>query len=141
MKLRRKRLHSFLHSDEIAPTVSNFPMLGVLSYDHTVGAGGSIAASKYLPDSIINPHPRFGALTANIRARRGENVDIQVPIGNNKTIDMDAMAFGMGCSCLQVTMQCQSDRESRFLHDQLAVLSPLFMALSASTPIHRGQLG
>lgn len=45
-----------------------------------------------------------------------------------------------GCCCLQVTMQAASDRESRFLHDQLAVLAPLFLALSASTPIHKGTL-
>eukprot|EP01032_Pedospumella_encystans_P003329 gene3329-3932_t len=53
---------------------------------------------------------------------------------------MDAMAFGMGCCCLQVTMQARSEDESRFLHDQLAVLSPILQALSAATPIFKGQL-
>ena len=37
-------------------------------------------------------------------------------------VHMDAMAFGMGCCCLQVTMQARSDRESRFLHDQVSGL-------------------
>lgn len=37
-------------------------------------------------------------------------------------------------------MQAKNERESRFLHDQLAVLAPILMALSASTPIHRGQI-
>lgn len=36
--------------------------------------------SSYVPDSIINPHPRFAALVQNIRNRRGGKVDIQVPL-------------------------------------------------------------
>jgi len=53
---------------------------------------------------------------------------------------MDAMAFGMGCCCLQVTFQAKDVDESRFIYDQLAVLSPIFMALTASTPILKGRL-
>lgn len=36
--------------------------------------------SIYTPDYIINPHPRFAALTRNIRRRRGEKVNIKVPL-------------------------------------------------------------
>jgi len=36
MKLRRQRLHLALRMDEIAPSMSNFPMLGVKSYSHQV---------------------------------------------------------------------------------------------------------
>jgi glutamate--cysteine ligase catalytic subunit len=46
----------------------------------------------------------------------------------------------MGCCCLQVTKQCKSEAESRFLNDQLAILAPIFQALSAATPILKGQL-
>lgn len=84
--------------------------------------------SVYVPDYIINPHPRFAALTRNIRNRRGKKVDIRVPlfkdthtpefqvsdrVAPNTTISpfghkaeegqeihMDAMAFGMGMCCL-----------------------------------------
>jgi glutamate--cysteine ligase catalytic subunit len=45
----------------------------------SVSAGGPIAESLFVPDAIINPHPRFGALTQNIRTRRGEKVDIRMP--------------------------------------------------------------
>jgi glutamate--cysteine ligase catalytic subunit len=61
----------------------------------------------------------------------------------NKTkqeIHLDAMAFGMGCCCLQVTMQCGNEAESRFLHDQLAILAPCLQALSAATPMIQGRL-
>jgi len=60
--------------------------------------------------------------------------------GVKPAIHADAMGFGMGMSCLQVTFQSQNLDESRFLYDQLAVLSPIVMALSASTPILRGRL-
>jgi glutamate--cysteine ligase catalytic subunit len=191
MQLRRRRLHAVLKSNEIAPTSGNFPMLGVKGYPHADEKLGAVANSEYVSDKIINPHPRFGTLTKNIRARRGSNVginiergvddisrleremeeaseynccdDVSVDIkenhridgerierdvievvsetkGDEETIHMDAMAFGMGCCCLQITMQANDDRESRYVHDQLAVLAPMFLALSASTPIFKGQL-
>eukprot|EP00903_Cladosiphon_okamuranus_P014848 g13749.t1 len=167
---------------------------------------GPVANSAYIPDAIINPHPRFGALTKNIRARRGHNVDIRVPLFHDKNtpeftrgeaailppppgaapvgharaasparvrlesldekhtveaegpafgssasngggdtvnpphVHMDAMAFGMGCCCLQVTFQACDVDESRYMYDQLAVLSPVMLALTAATPILKGRL-
>lgn len=40
---------------------------------------------------------------------------------------MDAMVFGMGCCCLQMTFQACSIGEARTLYDQLAVLAPIFV--------------
>ncbi|KAJ1448288.1 glutamate-cysteine ligase-domain-containing protein [Pelagophyceae sp. CCMP2097] len=148
MRARRARLIAALDDDEIAPTVVVYPMLGVPG---TVEGDvrGPIANSAYLPDSVINPHPRFGALTRNIRQRRGGNVDIHVPMFKDEHtpveaveegIHMDAMAFGMGCCCLQVTFQCRDVDESRHVYDQLAVLAPIMLALTAATPIVKGKL-
>jgi len=50
------------------------------------------------------------------------------------------MAFGMGCCCLQITFQGKDIDESRFMYDQLAVVAPIMMALTASTPILKGRL-
>lgn len=144
LRMRRRRLHMVLDDDEIAPSVSNFPMLGVEGYSHSRNKLGPIAQSKYISDEIINPHPRFGTLTSNIRSRRGETVNIELPLSQEfdkgGKVEMDAMAFGMGCTCLQVTLQAKNDRESRFLHDQLAIMSPLLLSLSASTPFFRGYI-
>jgi glutamate--cysteine ligase catalytic subunit len=164
LQLRRKRLHNALALGEIAPSTSNFPMLGVDGYNHTLLKGGNISDSLYVSDEVINPHPRFGTLTQNIRSRRKSNVNITIPrdlsmfqntvenslnknkvaeeeevvVGESSIIHMDAMAFGMGCCCLQVTMQAKNEAESRYLHDQLAVISPILQALSAATPIFKG---
>eukprot|EP00611_Tribonema_gayanum_P021903 TRINITY_DN430_c0_g1_i4.p1 TRINITY_DN430_c0_g1~~TRINITY_DN430_c0_g1_i4.p1 ORF type:complete len:744 (-),score=235.02 TRINITY_DN430_c0_g1_i4:584-2815(-) len=205
MRLRRKRILSVLAPDEIAPTVTCLPTMGVGDFVAPAGpVPGPIANSAAIPDSVINPHPRFGALTANIRARRGSNVDIRVPLYHDSqtpeyesesqcrprvngvaagkspaamnghssehgavahsngagtttassssseapvltaagtpAVHMDAMAFGMGCCCLQVTFQGRDIDESRFMYDQLAVLSPIMLALSAATPILKGRL-
>ena len=55
-------------------------------------------------------------------------------------IHMDAMAFGMGCCCLQITFQAKDMDESRFIYDQLAVMAPIMMALTASTPLLKGRI-
>ena len=91
--------------------------------------------------------------------------------GDGYEVHMDAMAFGMGCNCLQCTFQvwwgvlfflnslffipyfyltlsllplfpsqCCNVDEARTVYDQLAVISPLIMALTAASPIHRGYL-
>ncbi|CAM9102480.1 unnamed protein product, partial [Hapterophycus canaliculatus] len=207
MRLRRKRILSVLRPGEVAPTMTCFPLMGVGDFVaapaappcpplsempcsplHTGGAGGAskwhvrgpVANSAYVPDIIINPHPRFGALTKNIRARRGHNVDIRIPLFHDENtpefrgeeavlppppgagspppytpfpsyegdttarsgphVHMDAMAFGMGCCCLQVTFQARDVDESRYMYDQLAVLSPVMLALTAATPILKGRL-
>merc|ERR1711966_24990 len=83
MRLRRKRILTVLNEEEISPTVSTFPLLGALGDDGSVPpakVGGPITESEYIGDGIINPHPRFGTLSANIRERRGSKVNIRVPL-------------------------------------------------------------
>lgn len=55
-------------------------------------------------------------------------------------IYMDAMGFGMGCSCLQLTFQATNVNEARNLYDQLAPISPIMLALTAASPVYRGYL-
>uniref|UniRef100_A0A674HLU1 Glutamate--cysteine ligase n=1 Tax=Taeniopygia guttata TaxID=59729 RepID=A0A674HLU1_TAEGU len=125
---------------------------------------GGASKSLFFPDEAINKHPRFSTLTRNIRHRRGEKVVINVPIFKDKNtpspfietfpnddgeaakaakpdyIYMDAMGFGMGNCCLQVTFQACSISEARYLYDQLATICPIVMALSAASPFYRGYM-
>jgi hypothetical protein len=55
-------------------------------------------------------------------------------------IYLDCMAFGMGSSCLQVTFQACSIEQARRLYDQLTPITPLMLALSASSPVYRAYL-
>lgn len=53
---------------------------------------------------------------------------------------MDMMGFGMGCCCLQITMQAFSLDEARKIYDQLVPFAPIALALTAATPIMKGYL-
>ncbi|GAA5874509.1 hypothetical protein JCM3774_005742 [Rhodotorula dairenensis] len=55
-------------------------------------------------------------------------------------IYMDAMGFGMGCCCLQITFQACSVGEARRMYDALVPVGPIMLALSAAAPIFRGWL-
>ncbi|KAK7199049.1 gamma-glutamylcysteine synthetase [Novymonas esmeraldas] len=63
-----------------------------------------------------------------------------VPSVSHPCVYMDCMAFGMGNSCLQVTMQLADMREARYVYDQLAILCPAFLALTSATPFQKGLL-
>ena len=125
-----------------------------LNYNKDI-ENNNISNSNYLSDKIINKHPRFGNLTRNIRLRKGEKVEIKIPIYKDKNtilnkitqdepypgyIHMDCMGFGMGCCSLQVTIGCESLDNSLRIYDQFIPLAPLLLVLSSSTPIHKGKL-
>ncbi|XP_075564698.1 glutamate--cysteine ligase catalytic subunit isoform X6 [Pelecanus crispus] len=166
MRKRRQEAASVLKENEAVCTVTSFPRLGcpgftVPEHKPTPVEGGA-SKSLFFPDEAINKHPRFSTLTRNIRHRRGEKVVINVPIFKDKNtpspfietfpnddgeaakaakpdyIYMDAMGFGMGNCCLQVTFQACSISEARYLYDQLATICPIVMALSAASPFYRG---
>lgn len=117
-----------------------------------------ISNSDFISDECINNHPRFPyiifllfllfrTLTRNMIERRNEKMNINIPIYKDiytkdisKGIKMDCMGFGMGCCCLQVTFQTKDITEARYLHDQLTVLAPIMMALTAASPIWHGKL-
>ncbi|KAL1504363.1 hypothetical protein AB1Y20_010769 [Prymnesium parvum] len=150
MRLRRKRLAAVLKSTEHALTIPAFPLLGVGEFtEPNAKPDNQVTQSSTAPDALITPIPRFHALTRNIRLRRGSKVDIRVPLFADVNTDaaalaegikMDAMAYGMGCCCLQVTFQARDIDESRHLYDHLAVLAPVMLALTAATPILHGKL-
>lgn len=62
------------------------------------------------------------------------------PPGEPDVVLLDAMGFGMGCCCLQLTFQACNITEARRLYDQLAPLCPIMLALTAASPVYRGYL-
>ncbi|XP_072935895.1 glutamate--cysteine ligase isoform X2 [Epargyreus clarus] len=166
MQFRRAEASTLLKDGEVIMSITNFPRLGCPNftsppYPPTPSSSDGVTLSHYFPDEAIFPgHPRFKTLTSNIRRRRGEKVAINIPIFrdvNTKIpvdeshslepdaarpdcVYMDAMGFGMGCCCLQLTFQACCITEARTLYDQLAPLCPIMLALSAASPIYRGFL-
>lgn len=173
MKRRREIVTELMTEDEVILAIGSYPVLGsgdFLEPPHK--ANGQFSRSLFLPDEVINPHPRFRTLAGNIRERRGAKVAINMPVfhdvntpspfidptipynrelfsGDSEAKDgaalpdhiyMDAMGFGMGCCCLQITLQAPNVDKARRLYDQLATVGAVLMALSASSPIFRGYL-
>ncbi|KAL8708069.1 MAG: hypothetical protein Q9220_007001 [cf. Caloplaca sp. 1 TL-2023] len=173
MKWRRTIAREHMGPDEYPITLTTFPRLGTKeSITPYFPPSGERLRSQFLPDEIANPHIRFPTLAANIRARRGRKVEINVPVFKDEntawpfsdpTVDydlhkwpedddvrngavkknhiyMDAMAFGMGSCCLQITFQAKNITEGRKLYDQLSPLGPILLALTSATPIYKGFL-
>ena len=55
-------------------------------------------------------------------------------------IYMDAMHFGMGQCCLQITYECSTLNHATYLHDMLLPFTGILGALSAAGPIQKGLL-
>eukprot|EP01127_Copromyxa_protea_P000678 TRINITY_DN10581_c0_g1_i1.p1 TRINITY_DN10581_c0_g1~~TRINITY_DN10581_c0_g1_i1.p1 ORF type:complete len:614 (-),score=139.19 TRINITY_DN10581_c0_g1_i1:23-1864(-) len=167
MVLRRKTIEEKFHnSDNLVLSVSHFPLLGCpnMVYPQNTELTHDACNSKFTCDEVINPHHRFGTLTKNIRVRKGSNVAINIPVfkdvntpkltyqhlfpdleaskvpGKEDHVYCDSMAFGMGQSCLQVTFQAEDLQDSLNIYDGFLPLTPIMLALSASTPTLRGYL-
>lgn len=69
-----------------------------------------------------------------------EDGDVRNGAAKEDCIYMDAMAFGMGSCCLQITFQAKNIEEGRKMYDQLSPLGPILLALTAATPIYKGFL-
>lgn len=173
MKWRREIAKDHMDASEFPITMTTFPLLGDRkSIMPCYPPSGPKLRSQFVPDEIANPHIRFPTLAANIRARRGRKVELNVPVFHDEktarpwkdpTVDydmhnwpedddvrngaakddciyMDAMAFGMGSCCLQITFQAKNIEEGRKMYDQLSPLGPILLALTAATPIYKGFL-
>ncbi|XP_020299476.1 glutamate--cysteine ligase catalytic subunit isoform X2 [Pseudomyrmex gracilis] len=170
MRYRRQEVTKLLEPNEVLMSLTVFPRIGAPDFTDppttpTPETGAS--RSLFFPDEAIYPgHPRFKTLTRNIRERRQEKVAINIPIYRdenvpllfkedfrNKEYDesvskpmkdnhiyMDAMGFGMGCCCLQLTFQACNIQEARTLYDQLTPLCPIMLALTAASPFYRGYI-
>uniref|UniRef100_A0A665X9M0 Glutamate--cysteine ligase n=1 Tax=Echeneis naucrates TaxID=173247 RepID=A0A665X9M0_ECHNA len=128
MGKRRQEASSVLNPNETLCTITSFPRLGCPGFTKPectpTPVEKGMSKSLFVPDEVINRHPRFSNLTRNIRHRRGEKVVINVPT-----------SFIV---LLQVTFQACSIDEARYLYDQLATFCPIVMALSAASPFYRG---
>ncbi|KAF8745189.1 Glutamate-cysteine ligase, partial [Rhizoctonia solani] len=124
--------------------------------------------SLFLSGDITSPNARFPSLIANMKSRRGAKVAANIPIyfdtntprpfvdptipwetgispedhGAIKQdhIYLDTTTFGAGCCCLQVTLQARDVDEARVVYDALVPVTPIMMALTASSPAYRGYL-
>ncbi|KAG9123479.1 hypothetical protein FRC07_014885 [Ceratobasidium sp. 392] len=73
-----------------------------------------------------------------------EDREAQEGAAKSDHIYLDALGFGAGCCCLQVTFQASDIDDARRMYDALIPMAPILasmtMALTASSPAYRGYL-
>lgn len=129
-----------------------FPNLSERFFSRRLAGGGCMDAFKYevtksdfFPDEGISNHSRFRAFTQNIRNRRGKKIEGYVEVmkdakTQDRYIKIDSMGQGMGCCCLQVTVQASTLDEGRLIYDMIGAICPILLRMTAGSPIAQGKL-
>ncbi|KAF8453430.1 glutamate-cysteine ligase-domain-containing protein [Terfezia claveryi] len=102
--------------------------------------GAKVAINMPVFYDVNTPRPFRDPTVDYDRHLYPEDDDVRNGAVKEGHIYMDAMGFGMGCCCLQITFQAKNMSEARTLYDQLAPLGPIMLALTAATPIFKGFL-
>ena len=112
----------FLHKVSTRPQPSNAEMKRIGSSTPLFRSAEQESIASLLGGTVAIAEPSTtAAKEENIRPSVEEKKDDNI----RAAVHMDAMAFGMGCCCLQITFQAKDIDESRFIYDQIAVMAPM----------------
>jgi glutamate--cysteine ligase catalytic subunit len=123
--------------DEIINPHARFP---TLTANIRRRRGSKVAINMPIFHDINTPKPFYDPAMLKDRGVFPEDKESMNGSALVDHIYMDAMVFGMGCSCLQITFQACNITEARRLYDQLAPIGPIMLALTAAAPIFKGYL-
>ncbi|GKZ35902.1 Zn finger-containing GTPase-Activating Protein for ARF [Aspergillus brasiliensis] len=130
-------LRSQFVPDEIANPHIRFPTLAAnirSRRGRKIELNVPVYRDKNTPDPFLDPTVDYDL------HNWPEDDDVRNGAAKEGHVYMDAMAFGMGSCCLQITFQAKNMTEGRKLYDQLSPLGPILLALTAATPIYKGFL-
>ena len=132
-----ERLRSQFLPDEIANPHIRFPTLAANIRSRR---GRKVELNVPVFRDELTTWP-FSDPTVNYHLHKWpEDDDVRNGAAKANHIYMDAMAFGMGSCCLQLTFQAKNVDEGRKMYDQLSPLGPIMLALSAATPLYKGMI-
>ena len=131
------KLRSQFVPDEIANPHIRFPTLAA---NIRVRRGRKVAINVPVFRDARTPWPFRDPTVDYGRDQWPEDGDVRRGAAKDGHIYMDAMAFGMGSCCLQITFQAKNVAEGRTMYDQLSPLGPVLLALTAATPMYKGFL-
>ena len=126
----------FLPDEVINPHV-RFP---TLTANIRKRRGSKVAINMPIFHDVNTPRPFIDPSIPYDRTLFPSDAEAKNGAAKPDHIYMDAMGFGMGCCCLQVTFQACSVQEARTIYDQLIPVAPLMLALTAASPAYRGYL-
>ncbi|KAG9041516.1 hypothetical protein FS837_012152, partial [Tulasnella sp. UAMH 9824] len=164
MRQRRTLISQLVNKPTHVPvTLTVYPRVGVpdvFTEPHRVRTTED--TSLFLPEeAVTSTDPKYTTIAQGVDARRGHKPIINLPVFRDTNtpqpfrdptvppestevlldhILLDAVSFGPGCCCLQVTMQAADIEEARFLYDSLIPITPIMLALTAASPAYKGFL-
>ncbi|QMW43901.1 hypothetical protein G4B11_007271 [Aspergillus flavus] len=163
MKRRRALIKDLLGPTQYPLTIAHFPRLGTKGQFTTPHYHTSQrdVHHRMIPPQVEAPGLRYVYTNQQVLSRRQRPFRLHAPIYRDRNtprpfIDEDCLAegallrkdnvylegqaFGVACCALQITVQAANEPDVRWLHDQLVVLGPIMLALTAASPIYKGYL-
>ncbi|KAG8911997.1 hypothetical protein FRC01_005355 [Tulasnella sp. 417] len=151
MRQRRSLIDQLVNKPTHTPmTLTVYPRVGVpdvFTEPHRVRTTED--TSMFLPEAAVtSTDPKYTTIAKGIDSRRGHKPIINLPIFLDTAtpqpfrdptvppdctealldhILLDAVSFGPGCCCLQVTMQATDIDQARVLYDSLIPIAPIMV--------------
>ncbi|KDQ21139.1 hypothetical protein BOTBODRAFT_25566 [Botryobasidium botryosum FD-172 SS1] len=132
-----KASHSLFLPDEITNPHVRFP---TLTANFRRRRGAKNAANVPIFFDTNTPRPFIDPSIPWDRNVFREDSEAKNGAALQDHIYTDAMGFGMGCCCVQVTFQARNVEEARRAYDTLVPVAPIMLALTAASPAYRGYL-
>ncbi|PPQ68044.1 hypothetical protein CVT25_014505 [Psilocybe cyanescens] len=129
--------HSLFLPEEITNPHARFPTL-TANIRRRRGSKVAINLPIYIDEKT--PRPFIDPTIPWDRDIYQEDSEAKLGAALPDHIYLDAMGFGMGCSCLQLTFQACNVGDARRMYDGLIPIGPILLALTAASPIWRGYL-
>ncbi|KAE8377555.1 glutamate-cysteine ligase-domain-containing protein [Aspergillus bertholletiae] len=163
MKRRRALIRGLLGPTQYPLTIATFPRLGAKGQFTTphYDTSQSDIHHRMVPPQVIAPGLRYFYISQQILGRRQRPIGLHVPIYRDRNtprpfldedcladgrllgedyVYLEGQALGGACCALQTTVQAPTELDARWLHDQLVIVGPTMLALTAATPIYKGYL-
>ncbi|KAJ7262220.1 glutamate-cysteine ligase catalytic subunit [Mycena haematopus] len=129
--------HSLFLPEEITNPHARFPSL---TANIRQRRGSKVAINLPLFFDTQTPRPFVDPTIPWERSLYPEDPEAKAGAALTDHIYMDAMGFGMGCCCLQLTFQACHVADARRMYDGLIPIGPILLALTAASPVWRGYL-
>ncbi|KAL1680324.1 glutamate-cysteine ligase-domain-containing protein [Schizophyllum commune] len=129
--------HSFFLPEEITNPHARFP---TLTANIRRRRGSKVAINLPIYPDENTPKPFVDPTIPWDRQLFPEDSNAKDGAALVDHIYLDAMGFGMGCCCLQLTFQACNVNDARRLYDCLIPAGPILLALTAGSPLYRGYI-
>ncbi|RDB24730.1 Glutamate--cysteine ligase [Hypsizygus marmoreus] len=129
--------HSLFLPEEITNPHARFP---TLTANIRRRRGSKVAINLPLFIDSQTPRPFIDPSIPWDRSLYPEDSEAKNGAALPDHIYLDAMGFGMGCCCLQLTFQACNVSDARRMYDGLIPVGPILLALTAASPAWRGLL-